>query len=955
MRNPEELRTVLSGINAEFLEHLYEQYLQQPDSVDAEWRRFFDELQNGTGHAARAGNGGVPGTRTRSGAGAGGGYGAALAGPEGPGGAALRHLEGLEGEVADLTKQSAVFQLINSYRTFGHTRARLDPLGRPHMRNAPDLSLAYFGLNEADLDKPFSTGTMVARPVEPLRTIYEQLTRTYCGSVGAEYMPIRNQAQRRWLQEAMEGSWNEPRFDVESRRQVLTKLTHSEMFEKFLHTKFVGQKRFSLEGAESLIVMLDGLVEEAAELGAEEVVIGMPHRGRLNTLVNVMDKKLEYIFAEFLDTAYEVNELTGSGDVKYHKGYSSDKRTRSGKQMHLSLTFNPSHLEAVNPVVEGNVRAKQDRRGDDRRTRFVPVLMHGDAAFAGQGLVHETLNLSQLEGYKTGGTIHIIVNNQIGFTTHPRMSRSFLYPSDVCKMLNIPVLHVNGDDPEAVLHVIKLAVGFRQTFHTDIVIDLFCYRRHGHNEGDEPSFTQPLTYKLIKELPSTLELYAAKLAKDGVIKEQEFQDIQATYRSWLDDALKTARDDHVKSVPETLTGAWSGLERGLRPKNIALTEVEPSILRQIGEAIATVPERFHLHPRLQRLMDTRREMARGNQPIDWGMGELLAYGSLVWEGFNVRLSGQDSTRGTFSHRHANFVDVENGQDHKPLQHVKPGQGVFSVIDSPLSEQGVLGFEFGYSLADPFCLTIWEAQFGDFANGAQVIIDQFITSSEEKWLRMSGLVMFLPHGMEGQGPEHSSARLERYLQTCAHGNIQVCNVTTPAQLFHMLRRQMHRNFRKPLILMTPKSLLRHPLAVSSIDDFVKGSFRELLYDRAELNRKKVTRLALCSGKLFYDLHAKREELKAEHVSLLRVEQLYPFPREQLLEVLGQYPNLTELVWAQEEPKNMGAWDFVEPRLRELLPAKLHPRYVGRKSASSPAVGSHHAHDLEQEAVVGEVLA
>ncbi|HKJ00470.1 MAG TPA: 2-oxoglutarate dehydrogenase E1 component [bacterium] len=933
MRDPEELPTVLSGSNAEFLEHLFEQYLAQPDSVGPEWRDFFEGLQNG------AGNGHAPAAQG----------GAAAAAPR------VGHLEGLEGEIADLGKQSAVFQLINSYRTFGHTRARLDPLGKPHMPNAPDLSLAYFGLNEADLDKTFSTGTMVAPPIEPLRTIFDQLTRTYCGAVGAEYMPIRNQAQRRWLQEAMEGSWNEPRFDKETRRDILTKLAHAELFEKFLHTKFVGQKRFSLEGAESLIVMLDGLVEEAAELGAEEIVFGMPHRGRLNTLVNVMDKKLEYVFAEFLDVDYVVSEETGTGDVKYHKGYSNDKITRAGKKVHLSLTFNPSHLEAVNPVVEGNVRAKQDRREDARRTRIVPVLMHGDAAFAGQGLVHETLNLSQLPGYRTGGTIHIIVNNQIGFTTPPRMSRSFLYPSDVCKMLNIPILHVNGDDPEAVLHAIKLAVGFRQTFHSDIVIDLFCYRRHGHNEGDEPSFTQPLTYKLIKDHPSTLDIYSARLVEQGVLTEKEFKDIQGDYRALMDKALTTTREEHVHSVAETLTGAWSGLERGLRPKNIVLTEVEPGILRQIGEAIATLPEHFRPHPRLNRLLEARREMARGNQPMDWGMGELLAYGSLLWEGFNVRVSGQDVTRGTFSHRHANFVDVEDGKDYKPLQHMKEGQGQFYIFDSPLSEAGVLGFEYGYTLADPFCLTIWEAQFGDFANGAQVIIDQFIAASEEKWLRMSGLVMYLPHGMEGQGPEHSSARLERYLQMCAHGNLQVCNVTTPAQLFHMLRRQMHRSFRKPLILMSPKSLLRHPQAVSRVEDLVQGCFREVVYDRADLDRAAVQRLVLCSGKVYYDLLAKREADSIGHVSLVRVEQLYPFPREQVLEVVQQYPNLKELVWAQEEPKNMGAWDFVEPRLREVLPTALYPRYVGRKAASSPAVGSHHAHDIEQEALVHEALA
>ena len=932
MRDSEELPTLLSGVNAEFLEHLFQQFLEQPESVEPEWREFFHQLLNGDGDVPVA---------------------AARAAPA-PGGV-TRQREGLQGEIADLGKQSAVFQLINSYRTFGHTRARLDPLGRPHMIDAPDLSLAHVGLNETDLDRTFSAGTLAGSPVETLRNIFHQLNQTYCRSVGADYMLIRNEEQRRWLEQAMEQCWNEPKYDRETKRQILTKLAHAELLEKFLHTKFIGQKRFSLEGAETLIVMLDGMVEEAAELGAEELVIGMPHRGRLNTLANVMDKQPEYIFAEFIDSDDRIDELTGTGDVKYHQGYSNDRQTRSGRTVHLSLTFNPSHLEAVNPVVEGNVRAKQDRRGDRERARIIPVLMHGEAAFAGQGLVHETLNLSQLEGYKTGGTIHIIVNNQIGFTTPPRMSRSFLYPSDICKMLNIPMLHVNGDDPEAVLHVIKLAVGFRQRFHTDIVIDLFCYRRLGHNEGDEPSFTQPLTYKLIKQHPSTLAIYSARLLEEGSVSGKEYREIQDSYRARLDNALRVAGEERISLVPDTLSGAWSGLERGLGPENFTDSQVDAAALQAIGRALSTVPKGFTHHPRLKRLLDARRDMVDGKRPIDWGMGELLAYGTLCWEGFHVRFSGQDSSRGTFSHRHANFVDVENGKDYQPLQHLKADQGQFNIYDSPLSEAGVLGFEFGYTLADPLCLTIWEAQFGDFANGAQVIIDQFITSSEEKWLRMSGLVMLLPHGFEGQGPEHSSARLERFLQMCAHENIQVCNVTTPAQVFHMIRRQMHRNFRKPLIVMSPKSLLRHPMATSKLDDFLKGAFREVLYDRAELERAKVGRVVLCSGKLYYDLLTKRDSGQAGHPGLVRVEQLYPFPREQLLAALEQYPNVKEVVWAQEEPRNMGAWDFVAPRLRRLLPDHLAPRYVGREAAASPAVGSHHAHEKEQARLVAEVLA
>ncbi|HEX7926843.1 MAG TPA: 2-oxoglutarate dehydrogenase E1 component, partial [bacterium] len=739
----------------------------------------------------------------------------------------------------------------------------------------------------------------------------------------------------------------------------LSKLTEAELLEKFLHTKFVGQKRFSLEGGESLIVMMEGLVEEAAELGAEEVVIGMPHRGRLNTLINIMGKQPEQLFAEFRDS-YEVDDLTGSGDVKYHKGYSSDRVTRGGKKIHLSMSFNPSHLEVVNPVVVGNVRAKQDRRGDKRRTRIIPVLMHGDAAFAGQGIVPETLNLSQLEGYKTGGTIHIIVNNQIGFTTSPRHSRSFPYPSDVSKMLGVPVLHVNGDDPEAVLHVIKLAVGFRQFFHTDIVIDLVYYRRHGHNETDEPSFTQPLMYKYIKERPPTLELYGKKLVEQGMLTSAEVAEVANVYRKQLDTALQTSTSDSLKLNRDTLGGVWQGLERGMVPKDIDIQEVTLPVLQKIGEHLSKVPADFTPHPRLLKLLQTRADMVHDKTPIDWGMGELLAYGSLVSDGFHVRLSGQDSGRGTFSHRHAKMEDQVNGKSYIPLQHLPGAQGAFTVYDSPLSEAAVMGFDYGYSLADPFCLTLWEGQFGDFANGAQVIVDQFLAASEEKWLRMSGLVLLLPHGYEGQGPEHSSARLERYLQLCANNNMQVCNATTPAQFFHLMRRQLHRNFRKPLILMTPKSLLRHPLAVSSTADLIKGRFRKVLYEKDALNAKDVSRVVFCTGKLYYDLYQERNKRKLGHVALLRLEQIYPFPDDpqdvddNIQAILKKYPNVKDVVWAQEEPKNMGSWFFIEPRMRNVLPPKLSVRYVGRKEAASPAAGSHRVHHDEQEHIVEQAL-
>ncbi len=944
MRDPQDRPTVLSGANAEFLEHLYAQYLERPSSVDPQWQDFFFQLQQGPGNGAEL----VPAPVSVP------SIGETLAAKL----ALIEPIAGGDGKI--LTKQSAVFQLINHYRLFGHTQAKLDPLGTHHAPHAPDISLQFFGLTEEDLDQTFSTGTLVAPPAMSLRAIRDHVELTYCGRIGVEYMHVQNYAQRRWLQEAMESTRNQPKFDAETRRYVLTKLTEAELLEKFLHTKFVGQKRFSLEGGESLIVMMEGLVEEAAELGAEEVVIGMPHRGRINTLINIMGKQPEQLFAEFRDS-YEVDDLTGSGDVKYHKGYSSDRVTRGGKKMHLSMSFNPSHLEAVNPVVVGNVRAKQDRRGDKRRTRTIPVLMHGDAAFAGQGLVAETLNLSQLEGYKTGGTIHIIVNNQIGFTTSPRHSRSFLYPTDVCKMLGVPVLHVNGDDPEAVLHVIKLAVGFRQYFHCDIFIDLFCYRRHGHNETDEPSFTQPLMYKRIKDHASTLELYTKALVEQGAFSQEEVAAIAATYRKQLDEALRTSVSDNVRPAADTLGGVWKGLERGLVPKDIDIQEVTLPVLQRIGAHLATVPADFTPHPRLLKLLQTRGEMVLDKAPIDWGMGELLAYGSLLIDGFHVRLSGQDSGRGTFSHRHAKLEDQNTGKSYFPLQHLPGAQGAFTVWDSPLSEAAVMGFDFGYTLADPFCLTLWEAQFGDFANGAQVIVDQFLAASEEKWLRMSGLVLLLPHGYEGQGPEHSSARVERYLQLCANNNLQVCNATSPAQFFHLVRRQMHRNFRKPLILITPKSLLRHPMAVSSTADLIKGRFRKVLYEKDALAPGGISRVVFCSGKLFYELYQERNKRKLSHVALLRLEQLYPFPDDpqdiddNIQAILRKYPNVKDVVWVQEEPKNMGAWTFVEPRFRDVLPPKLSVRYIGRKDAASPAAGSHRVHHDEQEHIVESALS
>ena len=927
MTRPQDLPTVLSGVNSEFLEDLYQQYLRAPDTFDPQWRTFFELLPNGG--SARRGNG-------------------RAAPPE----VVPESTSGIGELYGDRGKQSCVFQLINNYRVFGHTRARLDPLGRQHMHRPPDLSLQYFGLSEDDLNETFSTGTLVAPPALSLREILDQVSQTYCGTVGVEYMMVRDQSQRRWLQQTMEQTWNKPRFDRETKARILDMLSRAEVFEKFLHTKFVGQKRFSLEGAETLIPMLDGLVEEAAECGVQEVVLGMAHRGRLNVLANVMDKAPEFIFSEFEDAAVE-DPLDFSGDVKYHLGYSTDKELRTGKKIHLSLSFNPSHLEAVNPVVEGNVRAKQDRRGDKSRLSVLPVLIHGDASFAGQGLVAETLNLSQLEGYHIGGTIHIIVNNQIGFTTAPRFARSFVYPSDMSKILMVPVFHVNADDPEAALHVMKLAVTFRQQFKTDIVIDLFCYRRHGHNEMDEPNFTQPLTYKIISTHPSTLSLFAKRLEEQKTFSPQDIEAYSIEFRGRLDHALNRMRKEHIRSITPTLGGAWRGLQRH-DTHGIVITEVNRDVLMEIAEDLTTLPDKYSPHPRIAKLLQSRREMVEGKSPIDWGMAELLAYGSLLREGFHIRLSGQDVTRGTFTHRHANLVDITNGKDYIPLQHLRTQRGEFSIHDSALSEAGVLGFDFGYSLADPFCLTIWEAQFGDFANGAQVVIDQFIVSSELKWLRMSGLVMLLPHGYEGQGPEHSSARLERYLQQCAENNLQVCVPTSPSQNFHLLRRQMHRDFRKPLIVMSPKSLLRHPMATNSVDDLIKGSFREVIYERDELADDRVHRIVFCSGKVYYDLLAARRERKNDRVALIRIEQLYPFPDDQVREVLQRYGKAKDVCWLQEEPKNMGAWTFIEPLLEELLPARHKLRYIGRRAAASPAGGSHHLHAEEQKAIIAEAL-
>jgi 2-oxoglutarate dehydrogenase E1 component len=750
----------------------------------------------------------------------------------------------------------------------------------------------------------------------------------------------------------MEPTRNAPALTPDERRMILQQLTAAEGFEQFLQTKYVGQKRFSLEGSEALIPLLDALIEAAGSIGVDEMAMGMAHRGRLNVLAHILRKPYEMIFAEFEGTLLPAG-VQGDGDVKYHLGYSRDCRTRAGRMIHLSLCSNPSHLEAVNPVVEGIVRAKQEHHGDAARGRVVPVLIHGDAAFTGQGIVSETLALTALDGYRTGGTIHIIINNQVGFTTSPVDYRATCYPSDVAKIIEAPVFHVNADDPEAAVQAARLAVGFRDTFKTDVIIDLVCYRRHGHNETDDPRFTQPTLYERIAAHPTARRLYAERLTAEGVVTDDQVAAEATALRDLFEDALNYARDFMPRQQVFALGGLWEGL-RWAGDDWSAHTAVPLETLRFVAERTLAFPEGFAPYPKARRVLEQRAAMLGPDGTVDWAAAEMLAFGTLLLEGTHVRLSGQDSGRGTFSQRHAVLRDVRTGKRHVPLNHLRPDQGRFEVIDSMLSEVGVLGFEWGYSSADPHNLVLWEAQFGDFANGAQVIIDQFIAAAESKWQRMSGLVLLLPHGYEGQGPEHSSARLERYLQLCAENNLQVCNLTTPAQYFHALRRQMHRNFRKPLILMTPKSLLRHRLVVSTPVDLADGAFRLALDEADPLPREKVRRVLFCSGKVYYDLLLARRERDVDDIAIVRVEQLYPFPSAEVAAIAATYPAAHEIFWVQEEPWNMGAWHFVHHPLRRALPADRSLHYVGRDAAASPASGSYKMHQAEEEELLHYAL-
>jgi 2-oxoglutarate dehydrogenase E1 component len=860
---------------------------------------------------------------------------------------------------AEAEKHARVLRLIHSYRARGHRIAAVDPLGgQPSY--FPELDPAHYGFGHDDLERPFIAGDLPGGPVQPLRQILERLRATYCRSVGVEFTHIQDPGRKTWVQRRLEESGNTTPLDASDRLRILEKLSAAELFERFLHTKFLGQKRYSLEGAECLIPLLDTIAEDAPSHGIAELVIGMAHRGRLNVLSNIMGRSLEALFSEFEDIPL-LESPFGSGDVKYHKGFSTDRATRSGPSVHLSLTSNPSHLEAVNPVVEGRTRAKQMRAGDTRGRTIVPVLLHGDAAMAGQGIVAETLNLSNLAGYSTGGTIHVVVNNQIGFTATPAETRSTLYCTDIAKMLQAPIFHVNGDDPDAVVHCVKEAMAYRQRFNNDVVIDLVCYRRHGHNEGDEPSYTQPLLYEKIRKHTGVRRLYTDQLLQMGLLRDEDVKRIDADLSDQLSQALQG-----IKTKPPAATlayeplGPWTGFSRTCPPED-PQTAVPIERLAQIAEGLGAVPGGFHIHPKLASLLERRRKVIAENSPIDWALAEALAFGSLVSEGTPVRLSGQDSVRGTFSQRHAAITDQETGEEYVPLDHLSATQARFEAYDSLLSEAAVLGFEYGYSIADPQTLTLWEAQFGDFANGAQVIIDQFISSAHAKWGRISGLVMLLPHGYEGQGPEHSSTRVERFLQLCAEDNLQIVNCTTPAQYFHVLRRQMRRNYRAPLLIFTPKSLLRAPRASSHPEDLASGGFQRLIEDvRVSAAPERVRRVLLSSGKVYYDLVEENERREAGganrgEVALLRIEQLYPWPAAQLGSSLGRYARADRVFWVQEEPANMGGWTFVRERIQDALLPSQQLGYAGRPESASTAVGSLRLHKEQQATLVAVAFA
>ncbi|MFN7288212.1 MAG: 2-oxoglutarate dehydrogenase E1 component, partial [Burkholderiales bacterium] len=915
----------LFGGNAPYVEELYESYLNNPGSVPEQWRQYFDTMQlvpaaDGDPQSRDVAHAPIVQSFAER----------AKAGTLQP--------RVMGGDAATARKQVYVQQLIAAYRFLGSRWADLDPLKRQERPVIPELETAFYDFTEGDHANIYSAAnTFFGVDSAPLREVVRLLRETYCGTVGAEFMYLSDPAQKRWIQERLESSRARPSFDADKRRRILERLTAAEGLEKYLHTRYVGQKRFSLEGGESFIASMDEIIQRGGEQGIQEFVIGMAHRGRLNVLVNTLGKMPKDLFAEF--EGQHADDLP-SGDVKYHQGFSSDVTTPGGP-VHLSLAFNPSHLEIVNPVVEGSTRARQDRRGDKDGLQVLSVLVHGDAAFAGQGVVMETLNLAQTRGYGTGGTVHIVINNQIGFTTSdPRDKGSTTYCTDVVKMIEAPVFHVNGDDPEAVVFVTRLAMDFRAQFKKDVVVDIVCFRKLGHNEQDTPALTQPLMYKKIGQHPGTRKLYADRLEAAGVIAKGEGDAMVKAFRDAMD-AGRHTQDPAITNFKSKLAADWTPL-LGRKWTDVADTAVPMTELKRLAERITTMPASLKPHPLVEKVLADRRAMGKGEAPLDWGMGEHLAFASLLAAGYAVRLSGQDSGRGTFTHRHAVLHDQNRERwdsgSYIPLEHVADDQGTFTVIDSVLSEEAVLGFEYGYATAEPNALVIWEGQFGDFVNGAQVVIDQFISSGETKWGRACGLALMLPHGYEGQGPEHSSARLERFLQMCAENNMQVCQPTTPAQIFHVLRRQMIRPLRKPLVIMTPKSLLRNKEAVSPLQDLARGGFQTVIGDTTEgLDGSKVKRVVLCTGKVYFDLLGARRERGLTDVALVRVEQLYPFPHKALEAELRKYPAATHVVWCQDEPQNQGAWFFVQHHLNEALKEGQRLSYAGRPASASPAVG------------------
>jgi 2-oxoglutarate dehydrogenase E1 component len=968
----------LQGANAAYIEEMQAQYERNPGSVGDEWRHFFASLQEqGAAHGAhRGGPSWVQPHETiaddselvRA---LGGDVGAQQRDIDGK----LRaHAQAAGFDMSPIASIRATqdsiraLMLIRAYRAMGHLAADLDPLGLAERRVHKELKPETYGFTDADLDRPIFIDRVLGLEIATVREILRILRRTYCRHIGVEFMHITSPAQKAWIQQRIEGKDREIAFTTEGKKAILNKLIEAELFEKFADIKYTGTKRFGLDGAEAMVPALEQIIKRGGQLGIKEIVIGMAHRGRLNVLASVMGKPHRAIFNEFKGGSFKPDDVEGSGDVKYHLGASSD-RVFDNNRVHLSLTANPSHLEIVDPVVLGKVRAKQDQHGcrPGERTVVLPLLIHGDAAFAGQGVVAECFGLSGLKGHRTGGSIHFIINNQIGFTTSPRYSRSSPYCSDVAKMVEAPIFHVNGDDPEAVVHVARIATEFRQRFQKPVVIDMFCYRRHGHNEADEPAFTQPIMYRAIGSHPTAVEVYAKRLIEEDVLSSEAVEELKSAYRAHLDAELAAA-DSYRPNKADWLDGRWANMGFAEDEARRGVTGVPLATLEEVGRHLTTIPQDFHAHKTIQRLLQRRREMIGSGAGIDWSMAEQLALGTLLKEGFPVRLSGQDSERGTFSQRHAVLVDQESERRFTPLRHVAADQARIEVINSMLSEEAVLAFEYGYTLAEPNALVLWEAQFGDFANGAQVVFDQFISSGERKWLRMSGLVCLLPHGYEGQGPEHSSARLERFLQLCAEDNWQVANCTTPANYYHILRRQLHRKFRKPLVLMTPKSLLRHKRVVSPLTAMGPGTtFHRVLWDDAQslpaaaIRLKaddNIRRLVLCSGKVYYDLYEAREAAAIDDVYLMRIEQFYPFPARALIGELSRFPR-AEVVWAQEEPKNMGAWTFMEPNiewvLQHITVASKRAHYIGRAASAATATGLASRHAQEQQALLAQALS